>query len=67
MTGHGPPARAVLRRMRARQELQLAAALSRADRPMAAGWWSLLTVRALDAATSAGAAGAAPRGRVVAR
>jgi len=37
----------VLRRTRARQELQLAAALSRADRPMAAGWWTLLIVRGL--------------------
>jgi ATP-binding cassette subfamily B protein len=36
-----------LRRLRARQELQLATALSRADRPMAAGWWSLLFVRGL--------------------
>src|SRR5690242_3704402 len=35
------------RRIRARQELQLAAALSRADRPMAAGWWALLIVRGL--------------------
>jgi len=33
--------------MRARQELQLAAALWRADRPMAVGWWSLLTLRGL--------------------
>ena len=33
--------------MRARQELQLAAALWRADRPMAAGWWFLLTLRGL--------------------
>jgi ATP-binding cassette subfamily B protein len=37
----------VLRRLRTRQELQLAAALWRADRPMAAGWWSLLTLRGL--------------------
>ena len=37
----------MLRRMRARQELQLGAALYRADRPMAVGWWSLLTVRGL--------------------
>src|SRR5215469_3233511 len=36
-----------LRGMRARQELQLAAALWRADRPMAVGWWSLLTLRGL--------------------
>jgi ATP-binding cassette, subfamily B, bacterial len=33
--------------MRARQELQLAAALSRADPPMAAWWWTLLGVRGL--------------------
>jgi ATP-binding cassette, subfamily B, bacterial len=47
MTGMGPSARSVMRRIRARQELQLAAALSRADPPMAAGWWSLLGVRGL--------------------
>jgi ATP-binding cassette, subfamily B, bacterial len=40
-----PPSR--LQRIRARQELLLAAALSRADRPMAAGWWALLIVRGL--------------------
>ena len=34
-------------RIRARQELRLAAALSRADRPMAIGWWALLLVRGL--------------------
>ena len=45
MTGVGRPARSVLRRLGARQELQLAAALSHADRPMAAGWWTLLGVR----------------------
>jgi ATP-binding cassette, subfamily B, bacterial len=33
--------------MRQRQELQLAAALLRADRPMAVGWWSLLITRGL--------------------
>jgi ATP-binding cassette, subfamily B, bacterial len=47
MTTQGLWARSVLRRTRARQELQLAAALSRADRPLAAGWWTLLTVRGL--------------------
>src|SRR5215471_11551909 len=47
MTGEGRSARPVLRRLRARQELQLAAALSRADRPMAAGWWTVLGVRGL--------------------
>jgi ATP-binding cassette, subfamily B, bacterial len=34
-------------RLRARQEVRLAGALWRADRPMAAGWWSLLTLRGL--------------------
>jgi ABC-type multidrug transport system fused ATPase/permease subunit len=47
MTGEGPPTRPLLRRVRDRQELQLAAALWHADRPMAAGWWSLLGVRGL--------------------
>jgi len=47
MTGERHPARAAWRRIRARQELQLAAALSHADRPMAAGWWSVLAVRGL--------------------
>jgi ATP-binding cassette, subfamily B, bacterial len=47
MTGERPPARSALRRMRARQELQLAAALWRADRPMATEWWSLLAVRGI--------------------
>jgi ATP-binding cassette subfamily B protein len=47
MTPEGPPARSVMRRIRARQELRLGAALSRADRPMATGWWSLLAVRGL--------------------
>jgi ATP-binding cassette, subfamily B, bacterial len=45
MTGEGRPARSALRRLGARQELRLAAALSHADRPMAAGWWALLGVR----------------------
>jgi len=36
-----------LRRLRARQELQLAAALGRADRSMATGWWTLLALRGL--------------------
>ncbi len=35
------------RRLRARQELQLAAALKHADPAMATGWWSLLTLRGL--------------------
>src|SRR5262245_8041913 len=42
---------ALLRRLRNRQELQLAAALSKADRPMAAGWWTLLLLRGLLPAT----------------
>ena len=47
MTGERPSARSALRRIRARQELQLAAALWRADRPMATEWWSLLAVRGI--------------------
>jgi ATP-binding cassette, subfamily B, bacterial len=34
-------------RLRARQEYQLAVAVRRADRTMATGWWSLLTLRGL--------------------
>ena len=40
------------RRLRARQELQLAAALKRADPAMATGWWSLLALRGLLPAAS---------------
>jgi ATP-binding cassette, subfamily B, bacterial len=47
MIGAGASPRSVLRRLRVRQELHLAAALSHADRPMATGWWSLLGVRGL--------------------
>src|SRR5262249_59162868 len=47
MTGERPQARSALHRIRARQELQLAAALWRADRPMATEWWSLLAVRGI--------------------
>jgi len=36
-----------LQRLRARQELQLARALWRADPAMAAGWWTLLALRGL--------------------
>ena len=36
-----------LRRLRTRQEAQLAAALQRADPAMATGWWSLLALRGL--------------------
>jgi ATP-binding cassette, subfamily B, bacterial len=39
--------RLVPARLRDRQELKLAAALWRADRVMAASWWSLLTLRGL--------------------
>ncbi len=46
-----------VRRLRARQELQLAGALWRADRPLAAGWWSLLTLRGLLPAAFAIATG----------
>jgi ATP-binding cassette subfamily B protein len=34
-----------VKQLRNRQELKLAAALRAADRPMAAGWWSMLTLR----------------------
>jgi ATP-binding cassette subfamily B protein len=47
VTGDGPPAKPRLAWLAGRQELRLAAALWRADRPMAAGWWGLLTVRGL--------------------
>src|SRR5579859_39268 len=47
MTAVRPPVLAAARRIRERQELRLVAALSHADRPMAAGWWSLLTLRGL--------------------
>jgi ATP-binding cassette, subfamily B, bacterial len=46
-----------LGRLRARQELQLAAALGRADRPMAAAWWALLALRGLLPAAFAIASG----------
>jgi ATP-binding cassette, subfamily B, bacterial len=41
------PKPSALRRLRGRQELQLAAALKSADPAMATGWWSLLTLRGL--------------------
>jgi ATP-binding cassette, subfamily B, bacterial len=47
MTSAGLSVPSLLRRIRARQELQLASALSLADRPMAIGWWCLLLVRGL--------------------
>jgi len=47
MTGEALPGRPVLARLRERQELRLAAALWRADRPMATGWWGLLAARGL--------------------
>jgi len=37
----------VVARVRQRQEIVLAAALWRADRPLAAGWWAVLAVRGL--------------------
>jgi ABC-type multidrug transport system fused ATPase/permease subunit len=43
----GSPRSPVLARLRGRPEFALAAALWRADRPMAAGWWWLLAVRGL--------------------
>jgi ATP-binding cassette, subfamily B, bacterial len=46
-----------LPRLRARQELQLAAALWRADKGMAASWWSLLILRGLLPAAFAIATG----------
>src|SRR5215472_7241810 len=46
-----------LQRLRARQELQLAAALWRADPAMAASWWSLLILRGLLPAAFAIATG----------
>ncbi|HEX9040166.1 MAG TPA: ABC transporter ATP-binding protein [Trebonia sp.] len=45
MTGDGSRARLRLSRVAERQEVRLAAALWRADRPMAAGWWGLLAAR----------------------
>jgi ATP-binding cassette, subfamily B, bacterial len=47
VTGDGPRASSRLARLAERQELRLAAALLRADRPMAAGWWGLLAARGL--------------------
>jgi ATP-binding cassette, subfamily B, bacterial len=46
MTAGARPS-ALRRRLRGRQELQLAAALKSADPAMATGWWSLLTLRGL--------------------
>jgi ABC-type multidrug transport system fused ATPase/permease subunit len=46
-----------LRRLRARQELQLGAALWRADRAIAASWWSLLILRGVLPAAFAIATG----------
>ena len=47
MTEDAPLTRSRLARLAGRQELRLAAALWRADRPMALGWWGLLSVRGL--------------------
>ena len=57
MTGDGPRAKSRLARLAERQELRLAAALWRADRPMAVGWWGLLVARGLLPAGFAIAAG----------
>src|SRR5262249_28193081 len=47
MTGGRPSARPAPPRDPAAPALQLAAALWRADRPMATEWWSLLAVRGI--------------------
>ena len=47
MTGNGDAPPSALARIRNRQEMRLAAALWRADRPMAVSWWGLLTARGL--------------------
>ena len=46
MTTTGSPP-ALLTRLRSRQEIQLAATVTRADRPMAVAWWTLLFTRGL--------------------
>jgi ATP-binding cassette subfamily B protein len=47
MTGTVSSVLSGLRRLPVRPELQLAAAVTEADRPMAAGWWALLGLRGL--------------------
>jgi ABC-type transport system involved in cytochrome bd biosynthesis fused ATPase/permease subunit len=47
MTGRVPPALSGLRRILARPEVKLATTLTKADRPMAAGWWAMLGLRGL--------------------
>jgi ATP-binding cassette subfamily B protein len=47
VTGDEPPAKSRVARLAERQEIRLAAALWRADRPMAVGWWGLLVARGL--------------------
>src|SRR3984957_18793573 len=47
VTGDGPRAVSRLARLTGRQDLRLAPALWRAARPMAVGWWGLLTARGL--------------------
>jgi len=47
MTGRVQPALSGLRQIPARPEVQLATALTKADRRMAAGWWAMLGVRGL--------------------
>lgn len=47
MTGRVPPSLSGLRRIPARPEVQLAAALNKADHRMAAGWWAMIGLRGL--------------------
>src|SRR5215469_9901304 len=47
MTGRVLPSLSGLRRIPARPEVQLATALTKADRRMAAGWWAMLGLRGL--------------------
>jgi ATP-binding cassette, subfamily B, bacterial len=47
VTGEARSALPAVQWIRARQELKLAAAVAAADRPMAVGWWALLTLRGL--------------------
>src|SRR3984957_2997561 len=57
VTGDGPRAVSRLARLTGRQDLRLAPALWRAARPMAVGWWGLLSARGLLPAGFAVAAG----------
>ena len=58
MTVREGPLQTRLELVRQRQEVQLAVALWRADRPLAAAWWALLTARGLLPAGFAIATGA---------